>query len=93
MYLFCFFLWIRDVTRTRCSMNLTGKMRSTFSNIWCTTNNILTTSMLARGVKKTYVTSYPAYSLWFEHFMTGIDRRMDGEVLQDKVVTVEVIRG
>ena len=49
--------------------------------------------MLARGVKKTYVNSYPAYSLWFERFMTDMDKRMGGEVRQDKVVTVEGIGG
>ena len=67
------------------------KMRSAFSNVWHASCNTLTTSVLARDVRKTYVTSCPAYSLWFERFMIGMHKRMGDEVRQDKAVTLAVI--
>ena len=36
------------------------KMRSVFLNVWHVSCNTLTTSVLARDVRKTYVTSCPA---------------------------------
>ena len=67
------------------------KMRSAFSNVWHASCNTLTTSVLARDIRKTYVTSCPAYSLWFERFMIGMHKRMGDEVRQDKAITLEVI--
>ena len=51
----------------------------------------LTTSVMARDVRKTYVTSCPSYSLWFERFIVGMHKRMGDEVHQDKAVTLEVV--
>ena len=42
------------------------KIMSIFSNLWHASNSTLSTSMLVRDIRKTYVTSYHAYSLWFE---------------------------
>ena len=67
------------------------KMWSTFSNVWHTSSKNLTTSVLARDVRKIYVNSCPAYSLWFERFMIGMHKRMGDELRQDKGVTLEVI--
>ena len=47
--------------------------------------------MLVRDIRKTYVTSCPAYSLWFERFMMGMHKYMGDEVRQDKAVTLEVV--
>ena len=41
------------------------KLRSAFSNIWHASRQTLTTSVMARDLKKTYVTSCPIYGLWF----------------------------
>ena len=47
--------------------------------------------MLARNVRKTYVTSFLAYSLWFERLMVDMHTRMGDKVHQDKAVSLEVI--
>ena len=66
-------------------------MSYAFFNIWYASLNNLTTSVLARDIRKTYVTSCPAYFLWFERFIVMIHTRMGGEVRQDKTVTLEVV--
>ena len=66
------------------------KMRSVFSNVWHASRNTLTTSLLARDVRETYVISSPVYSLWFERFMISIHKHMGDEVRQGKVITLEV---
>ena len=67
------------------------KMRSAYSNVWHASRHALTTSVMARDVRKTYVTSCPSYSLWFERFIVGMHKRMGDEVHQDKAVTLEVV--
>ena len=67
------------------------KMRSSYSNIWHASKFTLTTSVMARDVRKTYVTSCPSYSLWFERFMVGMHKRMGDEVHQDKAITLDVV--
>ena len=47
------------------------KLRSTYSNIWHTSRQTLTTSVIARDLKKTHVTSCPTYGLWFERFIVA----------------------
>ena len=66
-------------------------MRSAYSNVWHTSRYALTTSVMARYVRKTDVTSCPSYSLWFERFIVGMHKRMGDEVDQDKAVTLEVV--
>ena len=67
------------------------KLRSAYSNIWHASRETLTTSVMARDLKKTFVTSCPTYGLWFERFMVGMHKRMGDEVHQDKAVTLEVV--
>ena len=67
------------------------KMRSAFSNMWHASKLTLTTSVMAKDTRKTYVTSCPSYSLWFERFIVGMHKRMGDVVHQDKAVTLEVI--
>ena len=47
--------------------------------------------MMARDVRKKYVTSCSSYSLCFERFNFGIHKKMGDEVHQDKTVTLEVV--
>ena len=42
-------------------------------------------------MRKTYVTSYPSYSLLFERFIVGMHKMMGDKVHQDKAVTLEVV--
>lgn len=41
-------------------------MHSACLNCWHASNFTLMTVVLARDVRKTYITSYPSYSLWLE---------------------------
>ena len=52
------------------------KLRSAYLNLWHASQATLTTSVMARDVKKTYVTTCPTYSLWYEMFMLGMYKRM-----------------
>ena len=67
------------------------KMRSTFSNVWHVSSITLTTSVLARDIRKTYVTSCPAHSLWFEQFMARMHTHIGDEIRQNEAVTLEVV--
>ena len=67
------------------------KMRSVFSNMWHASKFTLTTSVMANDIRKTYVTSCPSYSLWFERFIVGMHKRMGDVVHQDKALTLEVL--
>ena len=46
---------------------------------------------MARDVRKTYATSRPSCSLWFERFIVGMHKIIGDEVHQDKVVTLKVV--
>lgn len=67
------------------------KMRSAYSNIWYASKLTLTTSVMARDVRKKYITSCHFYSLWFERFMVSMHKRMGDEVHQDKAITLDVV--
>ena len=67
------------------------KMRSAYSNVWHASRYTLTTSVMTRDARNTYVTSCPSSSLWFERFIVGIHKRMEDKDHQDKAVTLEVI--
>ena len=67
------------------------KLRSAYSNIWHASRQTLTTSVMARDLKKTYITSCPTYGLWFERFIMGMHKRMGDEVHQDQAVTLAVM--
>ena len=67
------------------------KMHSAYSNVWHTLMHVLTTSVMARDVRKTYVTSCPSYSLWSGIFIVGIQKRMGDKIRQDKAVTLKVV--
>ena len=67
------------------------KLRSAFSNIWHTSRETLTTSVMARDLRKTYITSCPSYCLWFERFMFGTHKRIGDEVHQNQAISLEVI--
>ena len=56
------------------------KLRSVYSNIWHASREMLTTNVMARDLKKTFVTSCPTYGLLFERFMVGMHKRMGDEV-------------
>jgi len=59
------------------------KLRSVYLNIWHASRQTLTTSVMARDLKKTYITSCPTYGLWFKRFVIGMHKRMGDEVHQD----------
>ena len=67
------------------------KLRSIYSNIWHSSRQTSTTSVMVGYLKKTYVTSCSTYELWFEPFILGIYKRMGNEVYQDQVVILEGI--
>ena len=67
------------------------KMRPVYSNVWYTSNHTLITSVMARDLKKTFVTSCPSQSLWFKNFVRGIQKRMGDEVYKDQVLTLEMV--
>ena len=67
------------------------KMRLAFSNVWHSSTHTLTTSVLARDIRKTYVISCPTYTLWFERFMSGMHKRMGDAVKQDNAITLDAI--
>ena len=67
------------------------KLRSAYSNLWHASQATLTTSVMARDVRKTYVTTCPTYSLWYERFMLGMHKRMGDEVRQDLAISLDVI--
>ena len=69
-----------DKYRETLQFETVRKLRSVYSNIWHSSRATLTTSVMARDVRKTYITSYPAYSLWHERFILGIHKRMGNEV-------------
>ena len=52
-------------------------LRSAYSNIWYSSRQTLTTSVMARDIKKTYLTSYPTYGLWFDRLILGMHKRME----------------
>ena len=67
------------------------KLRSAHSNILYASRQILTTSVMVRDLKKTYITTFPAYGLWFEQFVIGIHKRLENNFHQDQVITLIVI--
>ena len=67
------------------------KMKSAFSNMWDVSKLTLTTSLMAKDIRKTYVTSCPSYLLWFERLIIGMDIRMSDMAHPDKAVTLEVL--
>ena len=44
-----------------------------------------------KDTRKTCVTSFLSYSLWFERFIIGIHHRMGDVVYQDKAVAFEFV--
>ena len=46
---------------------------------------------MVRDLKKSYITSYTIYGIWFEHFIIGMHKRMRDEVYQDQAVALEVL--
>ena len=46
---------------------------------------------MAKYLKITFITSCPTYGLWFERFVVGMHTRIEGEVHQDKFVTLDVV--
>jgi len=67
------------------------KLRSAYSNIWHSSRQTLTISVMAKDIKKQYVTSCPTYGLWFERFILGVHKRMGDEVHQDQTITLAVV--
>ena len=66
-------------------------LRSTYSNIWYASRHTLTISVMARGIKKTYVTSCSTDGLWFESFVIGMHTQMGNKVYQDQAVTLVLV--
>ena len=67
------------------------KLRSAYSNIWYSSRATLATRIMAWDFWKTYVTSCPTYSLWYERFMFGIHKRIGDKVRQDLVISLDMI--
>ena len=59
------------------------KMRFAFSNCWYASKFTLITCVMARDTRKTYVTSFPLYYIWFEMLIFGMHQRMWGVGHQD----------
>jgi hypothetical protein len=73
------------------------KFRAAFSNLYhASAEGAASMASLGRDVAKTYLTTCPTQSLWFERFAKGCLRRMGQEVHQDLAVTslimVELLR-
>ena len=58
-------------------------LRFTYSNIWYASRHTLTTSVMMKDLKKIYVTSCPAYGLWFERLVIWIYKWIGDEVHQE----------
>ena len=62
------------------------KLRSVYSNCWGASVHTLTQGVMARDTMKTYVTSCPTYSLWFERFIKGLHSRMGDDRRPDLAI-------
>ncbi len=69
----------------------TRKFRSAYSNCWGASVQSYTNVVMARDTLKTYVSSCPTFSYWFERFMKGMHSRMGDDHRPDMAVTAEVM--
>ena len=51
----------------------------------------MTTSVMARDIKKTYITYCPTYGLWFELTIIGMHKWMEDELPQNQAVNLDVV--
>ena len=66
----------RGKYRETLQFEMVRKLHSSYSNIWHSSRATINTSVMARDVRKTYVTSRPTYSFWYKRFMFGIYKWM-----------------
>lgn len=67
------------------------KLRSGFSNAWGASKHALTEGVMARDTMKTFVTTCPTFTLWFERFVAGMHSRMGDKKRQDLAITKKVM--
>ena len=81
----------KDRYRYNLKFETARKLRSTYSNIWHSSRQTLNTSVMARDINKTHVTSCLTFELCFERFILGMHKKMGDEVYQDHAITLAVI--
>jgi len=68
------------------------KLRSAYSNLFhASATGSVSLLTLGRDSAKTFLSSCPSHSLWFERFAKGCLRRMGQEVRQDLAISVKVL--
>ncbi len=68
------------------------KLRSAYSNLFhASASGSVSMMTIGRGSAKTFLSSCPSHSLWFERFAKGCLRRMGQEVRQDLAMSVKVL--
>ena len=64
---------------------------STFSSMYHALNHRQGMAVMAKHVKKTYMTNCPTYGLWFECFMHGMHMQMSKVVKPNLAISIEVM--
>ncbi len=68
------------------------KLRAAYSNMFhASARSNIDTLMLGRDMTKSFLTTCPTKSNWFERFSSGCLQRMGQEVKQDLVVSIQVM--
>jgi len=68
------------------------KFRSSYSNLYhASAEGVATVATLGRDTAKTFLSSCPTQSLWFERFARGCLRRMGQEVRQDLALSTQIM--
>lgn len=83
-----------DVGRNEVTLQFgtTRKLRAAYSNVWNASVHGSSHTVMARDTAKSYVTSNPAYSLWFERFVKGLHNRMGDNNRQDTAITGKLMK-
>eukprot|EP00980_Cylindrotheca_fusiformis_P031013 scaffold25703_cov171-Cylindrotheca_fusiformis.AAC.2 len=68
------------------------KMRSTFSNVYHSSQALTGVSTMAFETTKTYSTTCPTYGYWFERFMLGCHKRMGDATVTDFALSKPIYR-
>ncbi len=68
------------------------KLRAAFSNLYhASVESSMTSLTLGRDTAKSYLTTCPTQSMWFERFAKGCLKRMGQEVRQDLAVSIHLM--
>jgi hypothetical protein len=61
--------------------------------LWGVSVNSKEESVMVREMLKSYVTSNPVKSQWYEHFLAGMHKRMGNSTQQDEAISIEQMLG